>query len=628
MATGMGDGDRELVRRIESLERELEEQRTLLRYALRRFDTAGAGQGADEVRPESEAQQGPDTGKSRTAEKAAVPSSRWSTETQTAAEAGSSGREHRRETAGAGDVGAGASPLAELFRSRGWEWWLNKVGIGLLLFGVAFLFKFSVDQGWLSPTVRVGFGFAVGVCLLAVGLRLYEHRRAFSQVLLGGGIGTFYITGFAAYSLYALVPHALAFAFMVATTLLAFAISIRQSQPVLSMIGAAGGFGTPFLLHSEAGSAAELVLYAGLLLAGTVAIYCYRGWRSLLLASTGGMWLVLLAGYGNAGGYGVEIPETEALALQTGVIAAFLLPWLGSLGREILQRDGAESATPGKAHVHLLSVSSPLLSVAFIAAIWSLPADSVGWVAAAIAGIYSVAYAVLRRLREADFAYTHALTALLLGTLAVALLLDGHALFITLAVEAAVLHLVARRITDQIVAVKAHGIFAIVGLWLVGRLAFGAWDDAFNGPVDTAFLNARTLADLTAVSAAAASSFLFTSRRIAWIYRIAAHAGALALVWREFSLVPDGNAYVTLVWGAYAAVLVVVGLKMDRTLSRQLGLVTLLVVVGKLFLVDLVWVSALWRILLFLGFGGLFLVLSYYLQALWKPGSGVSDESN
>ncbi|MDP8940752.1 MAG: DUF2339 domain-containing protein [Actinomycetota bacterium] len=155
-----------------------------------------------------------------------------------------------RESGGEGRPGG----LTELFRLRGWEWWLNKIGIGLLLFGLAFLFKFSVDQGWLSPEVRVGFGLAVGASLIVTGLRVYEERRAFSQVLLGGGIGAFYTTGFAAYTLYALVPHALAFVFMVATTSLAFAFSIRQDQAALSMIGAAGGFGTPFLLYTETGS--------------------------------------------------------------------------------------------------------------------------------------------------------------------------------------------------------------------------------------------------------------------------------------------------------------------------------------------------------------------------------------
>lgn len=515
-----------------------------------------------------------------------------------------------------------------MFRSRGWEWWLNKVGIGLLLFGVAFLFKFSVDQGWLSPSVRVGFGLTLGVCLLFVGSRVYEGRRTFSQVLLGGGVGTFYITGFAAYTLYELVPHAVAFVFMVATTLLAYTLSVRQDQVALSMIGAIGGFGTPLLLYTEVGGVGELVVYAGLLLAGTVAIYLYKGWRSLLLAAAVGMWTVLLAGYQNASDYGVEISEAEALALQIGGILALMLPWLGSLCREVLRPEEAESFVHGQAPAHLVAVSSPLIFLAFTAEIWSLPATAIGWVAVAAAAIYTLAYTVLDRLEDGGLAYTHALTALMLGTLAVVLLLDGKLLFTALAIQAAVLHLVARRISDWPVAALAHGIFAVLGVWFVGRLGHAAWSSVFDGQDGTPFFNAWTLADLFALLAAVATSFVFVSGRISSVYRIAAHAGFLALVWREFSLLSDGNAYVTVVWGVYAAVLVVAGLRWDHSLPRQLGLGTLFLVVGKLFLIDLVWVGAMWRILLFLGFGGLFLVLSYYLQALWRqgvPGRGDDD---
>ena len=47
--------------------------------------------------------------------------------------------------------------------------------------------------------MRVGFGLAIGAALLALGLCVYEDRRAFSQVLFGGGGGTLYITGFATF---------------------------------------------------------------------------------------------------------------------------------------------------------------------------------------------------------------------------------------------------------------------------------------------------------------------------------------------------------------------------------------------------------------------------------------------
>jgi uncharacterized membrane protein len=44
------------------------------------------------------------------------------------------------------------------------------------------------------------------------------------------------------------------------------------------------------------------------------------------------------------------------------------------------------------------------------------------------------------------------------------------------------------------------------------------------------------------------------------------------------------------------------------------GLSTLFGVAAKLFLVDLRYVDTIWRILLFLGFGGFFLLVSYFFQ--------------
>jgi len=43
-----------------------------------------------------------------------------------------------------------------------------------------------------------------------------------------------------------------------------------------------------------------------------------------------------------------------------------------------------------------------------------------------------------------------------------------------------------------------------------------------------------------------------------------------------------------------------------------------MVLVAKMFMVDLAELETIWRVLLFIGFGGAFLALSYYFRALWK----------
>ncbi|NIS09515.1 MAG: DUF2339 domain-containing protein, partial [Candidatus Dadabacteria bacterium] len=94
-------------------------------------------------------------------------------------------------------------PIYKDKTERTWnsEFLLNKIGIGLLLLGIVFLFKFSIDKGWITPAIRVVFGLALGTGLLLTGFRTYGNRRHFSLVLLGGAIATFYICGFAAFNL-------------------------------------------------------------------------------------------------------------------------------------------------------------------------------------------------------------------------------------------------------------------------------------------------------------------------------------------------------------------------------------------------------------------------------------------
>ena len=86
-------------------------------------------------------------------------------------------------------------------------------------------------------------------------------------------------------------------------------------------------------------------------------------------------------------------------------------------------------------------------------------------------------------------------------------------------------------------------------------------------------------------------------------------------------------------WGVYAVCLVVAGLRYGRNMRLlTCGVTTLFALAAKLFLIDLQYVDAVWRILLFLGFGGFFLVFSYLFQGkigrTREEGSARPDEAD
>jgi uncharacterized membrane protein len=113
-----------------------------------------------------------------------------------------------------------------------------------------------------------------------------------------------------------------------------------------------------------------------------------------------------------------------------------------------------------------------------------------------------------------------------------------------------------------------------------------------------------------------AASWQLRSRRGRDLYRLAAHAGWLAWWWNELVPLANGQAYVSAAWGLTAVAALVTGTWRRAARLQYVGLATLALFVGKLFLVDLAALPALWRIALFLASGGLFLVLSYSLPGL------------
>ncbi len=640
-----------------------------------------------------------------------------------------------------------ASPSGGFDLVRNGEFWLNKVGISLLLFGVAFLFKYSVDQGWLVPSVRVGIGGAIGLILLVLGLRLYEDRPHFSQVLLGGSIGAFYISVYAGYQLFGLMPYNVAFGLMVSVTVLAFLLAVRQNAAVLSLIGTAGGLATPFVLYSAAHNLPGLIAYVGLVLLGTSAIYFYRGWHSLIWTAFAGVWATFAVAELDFLWLGAHLPA-DRWALQLGFAAGWLafaaLPViravLGTRNPEGGQHpafDPPAAAVPGAParrpdrHVYLLTLITPVLALGLSVPIWDFSRTTWGLLILAGSAGYILAARALREVHPA-LGYTHALLALSFATLALVLLLEGSALYFALAAEATMLHLLAHRLKDRGTALAGHVLFAVVGIWFlwrvlftympaarpfdaaaltdlvviglallvsavvdgpdavwtyrvlgylaglawlwrqwggpgavgdylsagwaiysagllylairsgtqyingrptpewaaghIGFLALGVWFVIrlpLAGLPDSALANARALSDLAAIGLVLGVATWLLRRDLAWLYRLAAHLALLAWFWHELSGLPNGNGLVTVTWTVYALALLIAGLPSTERRLIYGALGTLLLVVAKLFLIDLVALEAIWRILLFLSIGSMFLVLSYYLQSWLRRTQGV-----
>ncbi len=550
-----------------------------------------------------------------------------------------------------------AKKPAKRKKRRSWpslDWdsenWLSRIGIALTLFGVAFFFKFSVDQGWLVPAVQVALGAAFGALLLGAGLRLRRSRARLGQILLGGSSAVFYATVFAAYQLYGLMAYPLAFTAMALVTAGTFWLAVGSGDAALAVVGVLGGLGTPFLLYSEAGSVPGLVGYTCLIIGGASAIYLWRGWRALLYTAVVGGWLTLAyAAFLLPGGLEAifspaispviyAVPAWWKTAEQFGVVFAWLVFWGVPAAREVLAaRHPDRWRTPSRVEAssligsflfrppaHTLAFSSPLIALAFSRELWQMPGAFWGGVALGGCVLYALTYVALRREDAAQsgslrgLAQAHALVAAVLLAYGSSELLGGDTFLVALAAEGAAFHVLARTLSDRALRFTAHGFFLVAGVLAAGRLVF----EPAAQPV---LIGGAALSVLAVIALGAAASFALPHERGRQVYRVGAHVLLLGWLFREVgALGPSGQAYVSIAWGAYAVALLALGLVRNHAFVRAVALATLLVLVGKLFLIDLAALGAGWRVLLFLGLGAFFLVLSYFLPGLLGMGERVS----
>ena len=482
--------------------------------------------------------------------------------------------------------------------------WLSYAGVGLLLFGLAFLFKYSVEQGWITPVVRVGFGAVLGSVLLGAGLRVYAHRRRLRQVLLGGSSATFYGTVFAAFELYGLLAYGLAFASMVLITVGTVGLAVREDEAPLAVVGTAGGLGTPFLLYSETAGVAGFTGYILLVLGGACAVYVYRGWRGLLYTTVLGGWGVLL------------VPCLDAIAggrpPGAGVLQAGLAGAWGLLSvTPLLRAHRAEKAEALAYPLIPLSPGAALLGSRLLdfggEALW---AGIVG----AGALVYAGAYRGLRRRSLSRYAPMHGLVAATLAAYALGLALDGAALLLAWAVEALGLLVVGRRSEAASIRWGGVGLGMVVAGWLAVRLG-----SPESGA--TPLVAPPALTELAVLGIGWGAVRVVPGEWGRRLLRIAVLVGWLGWAWSELVPVAHGQAYVSVVWGATAVGLLVVGTWRRAASLQRAGLATLALFVGKLFWVDLAALPALGRITLFLGAGAAFLGISYALPGV-GPGDG------
>lgn len=304
-----------------------------------------------------------------------------------------------------------------------------KIGMLVLLAGVAALLKYVSDQGWLVVPVELRLaGITVGALgLLAFGWHQRERRRMFALALQGGAIGVLLLTIFAAFKRFDLLAPGFAFASSIALVAGLCVLAVVQNSRTLAVLGILAGFMAPLWLSTGSGNHVGLFSYYAVLNAGIFAIAWYRPWRVLNLLGfaftfgIGTFWGVLQ--YDAA-----KFASTEPFLLLFFVFY-LLIPLLYARRQPAGRRDLVDGS---------LVFGTPLIAFSLQAGMLHEQPMTLALCALGLAAIYALlARALIARASYTVLAQSHAVLAVGFATLAVPLALSARATGAVFALEGA-----------------------------------------------------------------------------------------------------------------------------------------------------------------------------------------------
>ena len=338
------------------------------------------------------------------------------------------------------------------FESTIGKWWFGVIGVVAILFGVAFFLKYAFDNDLISETMRVILGLAGGLGLLLLGEFLRPRLAKYSYLLSGGGLALFYLSVYGAFQYYHLIGQSTAFVAMIAITFFGVALALWADAAELSLLSAAGGFLTPFLVSTGTANDLSFFSYLVLLNLGIVAVAFFKKWHPLVILGFVATILNFASWYG---GY----YEHEKLFFTIYILTIFYLIYLvAGLASNIVARKLADLGD-----LFVLSINPAWYFGWLYFLLYPQYEHSLGFVAAGLGAVYIFSAYLASATRADDRRLTLFLggIAVVLLTIAIPLEVDGSAITIAWSVEAAVLFILGLMLRNEGMRIFAIGVYLV-----------------------------------------------------------------------------------------------------------------------------------------------------------------------
>jgi len=326
---------------------------------------------------------------------------------------------------------------------------LVRFGVIVLFFGVAFLLKYASEHIEVPIEARLIAVAVAAIVMLGIGWRLRSTRPGYALIVQGGGIGLLYITIFAAFRLYQLLPAGLVFALLTAMAIFSAALAILQDSRSLAAVGISGGFLAPILASTGGGSHVALFSFYLLLNLGILIISWFKAWRSLNLLGFAFTFTIGLL-------WGARYYRSEFFTSTEPFLILFFLFYVAiAVLFALRQRVSIKSPVDGT-----LVFGAPLVAFGLQSAMVHDIAYASAFSALALSGFYLLLARVLFTRLDAQLRLlveSFLALGVVFGTLAIPMALDGRWTAAAWALEGAAI--VWTGVRQQKLLARAFGIF-------------------------------------------------------------------------------------------------------------------------------------------------------------------------
>lgn len=186
-----------------------------------------------------------------------------------------------------------AAPAMGFEERLGTQWTVWVGGIALALGGF-FLVRYSIEQGFFGPAMRVVLGGLLALALIAAGewARRRENLSGvvglpaahIPSILTAAGTAVAYADVWAAFALYNFIGPATAFILLGIVALATLAAAMLHG-PALAGLGLVGAYVTPLIVSSDKPSFWALYLYLAVVTAAALLLARARLWRWLAITA-------------------------------------------------------------------------------------------------------------------------------------------------------------------------------------------------------------------------------------------------------------------------------------------------------------------------------------------------------